>query len=212
MSNKMNLLNGIDELNVLTDETLVKMAQEGSLTAEEYLIEKYKGIAKNKAKIYFITGADNEDVVQEGMIGIFKAIRSFDKDKNSTFKTFAELCITRQIITAIKNANRLKHQPLNQSVSLNTVETEDEDKPGLYETLPAKNDDDPETLLVMKEIVDYLIENENGIFSKFENKVLSEKLKGKDYKEIANELLKKPKVVDNALQRIKKKIGVYLDY
>ena len=106
------------DLNVLTDESIVKMAQEGSNTAYEYLINKYKESAKMKSKSYFIAGADNEDVIQEGMIGIFKAVRDFDEEKDASFRTFAELCINRQILNAIKGANRQKHQILNESVSL----------------------------------------------------------------------------------------------
>ena len=108
----------MNNLHILTDEQLVKMSQEGSETAEEILIEKYKALAKSKSKVYFIAGADNEDVVQEGMIGMFKAIRSYDANKEAAFKTYAETCINNQILSAIKKANRQKHQPLNESVSL----------------------------------------------------------------------------------------------
>ena len=114
----------IHTLHILTDEQLVKMAQEGSETAEEILIEKYKSLVKNKAKTYYIAGADNEDVVQEGMIGIFKAIRSYDANKEAAFKTYADTCINNQILSAIKKANRRKHQPLNESIPL-TVERVD---------------------------------------------------------------------------------------
>ena len=107
-----------NDLNVLTDESIVKMAQEGSGTAYEYLIDKYKELAKIKSKTYYIAGGDNEDVIQEGMIGIFKAIRDFDENKDASFRTFAELCINRQIVNAIKGANRQKHQILNESVPL----------------------------------------------------------------------------------------------
>ena len=114
----------MNNLHILTDEQLVKMAQEGSETAEELLIEKYKSLAKSKAKAYYITGADNEDVVQEGMIGIFKAIRSYDANKEAAFKTYADTCINNQILSAIKKANRRKHQPLNESIPL-AVEHDD---------------------------------------------------------------------------------------
>lgn len=197
------------DLNFFTDETLVQMAQEGSRTAEEYLIEKYKEIAKEKAKIYYIAGGDNEDVIQEGMIGVFKAIKSYDDGKGASFKTFAEVCINRQIINAIKNANRLKHQPLNQSLTLDG-DTEAGGESSVVETIPINNENNPETLLVLNEIIEYLRQNDNAILSKFENKVFTEKLKGKDYVEIARELNQKPKAIDNALQRIKKKIAVYL--
>ena len=200
-----------DELNVLSDETLVKMAKDGSDYAEEFLIEKYKETVKNKAKAYYIEGADREDVVQEGMIGIFKAIKSFNEKKDTSFRTFAGLCINRQIITAIKRANRQKHQPLNDSVSLYQKTDNDDCKNNILGTLCSGDDTNPETLLLMGEIVNYLKESENGVFSSFENDVLAEKLKGRDYKEIAESLGKKPKVIDNALQRIKKKIARYLN-
>ena len=111
-------------VHILTDEQLVKMAQEGSKTAEEMLIEKYKGIAKGKAKVYYIVGAEAEDVVQEGMIGLFKAIRNYDPDREASFKTYADTCVNSQIITAIKSANRKKHQPLNESLSLSKTVVE----------------------------------------------------------------------------------------
>lgn len=107
-----------DNFNILTDEELVKMAQEGSATAEEFLIAKYKELAKRKASAYFIIGGDNEDVVQEGMIGIFKAIKEYRDDRCASFRTFAEICVNRQIISAIRKANLRKHQILNESVSL----------------------------------------------------------------------------------------------
>ena len=187
------------------------MAKEGSSTAEEYLITKYKELAKKKAMTYFIAGGDNEDVIQEGMIGIFKAIRDFDEDKDASFRTFAELCVNRQIISAIKKANRLKHSILNESVSLNQNDSEGEKHRSVFEELPSSNDTDPEALMLMKEIVDYLKANDNDIFSTMENKVWSEMLKGKAYKEIATTLHKTPKTVDNAMQRIKKKILGYLE-
>lgn len=201
------------ELNILTDESIVKMAQEGSSTAYEYLINKYKAMAKTKSKNYFIAGADHEDVIQEGMIGIFKAVRDYDENQNTSFRTFAELCITRQIITAIKAANRQKHQILNESVSLSpqrdgeTGETAD-----LSERLAASSaDTDPETMMLMKEVVDYLKANESDIFSPLENKVWSQMLKGKNYREIAFCLRRSTKTVDNAVQRIKKKIQQFLE-
>ena len=109
----------MNNLHILTDEQLVKMSQEGSETAEEILIEKYKAMVKSKSKVYYIAGADNEDVVQEGMIGLFKAIRSYDANKEAAFKTYAETCINNQILSAIKKANRQKYQPLNESIPLN---------------------------------------------------------------------------------------------
>ena len=201
----------INRLHILTDEQLVRMAQEGSETAEEILIEKYKGLVKNKAKTYYITGADSEDVVQEGMIGLFKAIRSFDVSKQAAFKTFADTCVNSQIISAIKKANRKRHKPLNESVSLNKEVDEGTQDISVGDILQSSMDNDPEALLLLQEVVDYLKTYDSGLFSKFEREVWIEKLKGKNYMEIAEHLDRSPKSVDNALQRIKKKIVAYLE-
>lgn len=198
--------------NILTDEEMVKMAQEGSVTAEEYLIKKYKDLVKKKSSTYFIIGGDREDVVQEGMIGIFKAIRGFDENKDASFKTFAEICINRQIIDAIRNANLQKHQILNESLSLSSDNDPEGEQKTLEERLPSNNGDDPETLMLMKEIGQYLKEESHEIFSALEQKVWDKMLQGKQYQEIALELEKSPKSIDNAMQRIKKKIYAYLGY
>lgn len=200
-------------MNVLTDESLVKMAQEGSSTACEFLINKYKQMAKLKAKTYFIAGGDNEDVVQEGMIGIFKAIRDFDGDRDASFRTFAELCVNRQIISAIKGANRQKHQILNESVSLSIREEDGgEDGQPLSERLASQSSEtDPEAMMLMKEVVEYLKADQKKMFSPLERRVWKEMLKGKNYREIALTIRKSPKTVDNAMQRIKKKIQVFLE-
>ena len=201
-----------NRLHILTDEQLVKMAQEGSETAEEILIEKYKGFVKNKAKAYYIAGADSEDVVQEGMIGLFKAIRGFDANKEAAFKTFADTCVNNQIMTAIKKANRLKHQPLNESLSLNREVDGEGEGPDLTvgDLMKASMDNEPEALMLLQETVDGLA-SDSGIFSSFEWQVWSLKLKGHNYVEIAEMLGKPPKSVDNALQRIKKNIVAYLE-
>ena len=196
--------------NILTDEEMVKMAQEGSVTAEEYLIKKYKDLVKKKSSTYFIMGGDKEDVIQEGMIGIFKAIRGFDEEKEASFKTFAEICINRQIISAIRNSNLQKHQILNESISLSSDNDPEGEQKTLEERLPSNKSDDPETLMLMKEIGQYLKEESHEIFSTLEQKVWDRMLQGKTYQEIAVELEKTPKAIDNAMQRIKKKIYVYL--
>ena len=201
----------INRLHNLTDEQLVRMAQEGSETDEEILIEKYKGLVKNKAKTYYITGADSEDVVQEGMIGLFKAIRSFDADKQAAFKTFADTCVNSQILSAIKKANRKRHRPLNESVSLNKEVDDEKQDISVGDILQASMDNDPEALLLLQEVVDYLKAYDSGLFSKFEREVWVEKLKGRNYLEIAEQLGRSPKSVDNAIQRIKKKIVAYLE-
>lgn len=198
--------------NILTDEEMVKMAQEGSVTAEEFLIKKYKDLVKIKSSTYFIIGGDKEDVIQEGMIGIFKAIRGFDEDKEASFKTFAEVCINRQIISAIRNANMQKHQILNESLSLSSDNDPEGEQKTLEERLPANRGDDPETLMLMKEIGQYLKEESHEIFSPLEQKVWDRMLQGKKYQEIATELEKSPKSIDNTMQRIKKKIYTYLGY
>ena len=198
--------------NILTDEEMVKMAQEGSVTAEEFLIKKYKDLVKIKSSTYFIIGGDKEDVIQEGMIGIFKAIRGFDEDKEASFKTFAEVCINRQIISAIRNANMQKHQILNESLSLSSDNDPEGEQKTLEERLPSNRGDDPETLMLMKEIGQYLKEESHEIFSPLEQKVWDRMLQGKKYQEIATELEKSPKSIDNTMQRIKKKIYTYLGY
>lgn len=198
-------------LNVFTDEDIVKMAQEGSNTAYEYLINKYKELAKNKSKIYFIAGGDNEDVVQEGMIGIFKAIRDFDDTRETSFHTFAELCINRQIINAIKKANRKKHQILNESLSLSSDKEREEDTVPLREKLAMESASDPEQLMLMKELTEYFNAERKRMFSPFEKKVWNEMMDGKSYKEIASELHRSLKSVDNAMQRVKKKMKDFLE-
>lgn len=198
--------------NILTDEEMVRMAQEGSTTAEEYLIKKYKDLVKKKSSTYFIIGGDKEDVIQEGMIGIFKAIRGYDEDKDASFKTFAEICINRQIISAIRNANLQKHQILNESLSLSSDNDPEGEQKTLEERLPSTNGDDPETLMLMKEVGQYLKSETVEIFSALEQKVWDRILQGKNYQEIAVDLDKTPKSIDNAIQRIKKKIYQYLGY
>ncbi|MGN0733550.1 MAG: RNA polymerase sporulation sigma factor SigH [Emergencia sp.] len=205
------------DLKFLADEEIVALAQSGDKLAYEFLIDKYKSIAKVKSQTYFIIGADHQDVIQEGMIGIFKAIRDYDASKRASFKTFAELCITRQIVTAIQRANRQKHQILNESVSLNPLgDTDDMNS----ESLNAKErqydiispDMDPEDTLLMKEIFNYIRENESEIFSPMEVEVWYELMNGKNYREIAANLDKEPKIIDNAVQRIKKKVRAYLQW
>lgn len=205
------------DLRILADEEVVALAQSGDKLAYEFLIDKYKSIAKVKSQTYFIIGADHEDVIQEGMIGIFKAIRDYDFSKKASFKTFAELCITRQIVAAIQRANRQKHQILNESVSLNPLgDTYDMSSEPLnirerqYDIISP--DMDPEDTLLMKEIFNYIRENESEIFSPMEVEVWYELMSGKNYREIAENMEKEPKIIDNAVQRIKKKVHAYLQW
>ena len=205
------------DLRILADEEVVALAQSGDKLAYEFLIDKYKSIAKVKSQTYFIIGADHEDVIQEGMIGIFKAIRDYDSSKKASFKTFAELCITRQIVAAIQRANRQKHHILNESVSLNPLgDTYDMSSEPLnirerqYDIISP--DMDPEDTLLMKEIFNYIRENESEIFSPMEVEVWYELMSGKNYREIAENMEKEPKIIDNAVQRIKKKVHAYLQW
>lgn len=195
---------------VYSEEELVQLAQVGDEDAEEYLIRKYKDVVRGKAHLYFMVGADSEDIVQEGMIGIFKAIRGYNKSKQASFRTFAEICINRQIITAIKRATRLKHSPLNTSVSLNRPISDTEPMKTLEETLSSNSNTDPEALYLLKEDIDYIEGNGADIFSDLELRVWNEFLQGKTYMEIAAITGKSPKAIDNAIQRTKRKMELYL--
>lgn len=190
------------EFNLLSDDSIVKMAQEGSSTAYEFLIQKYREMAKKKAHKYYINGGDNDDVMQEGMIGIFKAIRDFDAEAGSTFAAFAELCVERQIQTAITGANREKHRPLNESISLSGEEEQAGDKM----EIPDRRGDEPEKLTLFREAIEALFDEAEAKLSPVEKLVFRGIMQGKSYTEIAEEMGKTPKSIDNATQRIKKKI------
>ncbi|WP_102399222.1 RNA polymerase sporulation sigma factor SigH [Haloimpatiens massiliensis] len=188
------------------DEEIVMEAKQGDSMAQEYLINKYKNFVKAKSKSYFLIGADKEDIYQEGMIGFYKAIRDFKPDKLSSFKAFAELCVTRQIITAIKTATRQKHIPLNTYISLNKPIYDEESDRTLLDILSGIKVTDPEELVISKEEVNH-IETEIGqILSDLEMEVLMSYLDGKSYQEIACDLDRHAKSIDNALQRVKRKL------
>lgn len=194
----------------MTDEVLAGLAQAGDREAEDILIRRYVEMIRGKAHLYFIVGADSEDVIQEGMIGLFKAIHDYSGNREATFKTFAELCINRQILTAVKTASRRKHQPLNDSVSLSTPV--DETGGGtLEESLGGDMASNPEAVF-MENTLSLLLTDENStLFSSMERRVLKEYLAGKKYPEIAQSLGKSYKAVDNAMQRIRKKISEYMN-
>lgn len=201
-------LNG---LQLLVDEDVVEFAREGDDEALEFLINKYKNFVRAKARSYFLIGADREDIIQEGMIGLYKAIRDFRADKLSSFRAFAELCITRQIITAIKTATRQKHIPLNSYISLNKpIYDEDSDRT-LLDIISSSKIADPEELIVSKEEFDNIEEKMGEILSSLEWKVLMSYLEGKSYQEIAEDLQRHVKSIDNALQRVKRKLERYLE-
>jgi len=195
----------------MVDEEIVEFAREGNSVALEYLINKYKNFVRAKARSYFLIGADREDIIQEGMIGLYKAIRDFRSDKLSSFRAFAELCITRQIITAIKTATRQKHIPLNSYVSLNKpIYDEDSDRT-LLDVISGSKITDPEELIISREEFGDIEEKMGEILSDLEWKVLMSYLDGKSYQEIALELKRHVKSIDNALQRVKRKLERYLD-
>lgn len=189
----------------LTDEEIALCAKRGSVSAAEHLLGKYKGFVEGKARSYFLLGADHEDIVQEGMIGLFKAIRDFRTDKRSRFRAFAELCVTRQIITAVKTATRQKHMPLNRYVSLHRCVEEDSDGT-LIDILPDACVMDPEKVVVDSNVRECL-NSMRGEMSCMESKVLRYYMQGMSYREMASLLACRTKSVDNALQRAKRKIS-----
>jgi len=199
-----------DEYEAMMDEELVEIARGGSNLAQEFLITKYKNFVRAKARSYFLIGADREDIIQEGMIGLYKAIRDFRREKLSSFRAFAELCITRQIITAIKTATRQKHIPLNSYVSLNKpIYDEDSDRT-LLDVLKGSKITNPEDLIISREEFTAIEHKMGEILSDLEWRVLMAYLDGKSYQEIADELGRHVKSIDNALQRVKRKLERFL--
>ena len=195
----------------MTDEEIALLAQKPDGAALEYLLNKYKNFVRSRARSYFLIGADHEDIVQEGMIGLYKAIRDFRTDKLASFRAFAELCVTRQIITAIKTATRQKHIPLNSYVSLNKPIYDDEHDRTLLDVISEEIQSNPEELLISQEDLT-LIEGRIGeMLSPLEKQVLLRYLDGKSYQEISDELGRHVKSIDNALQRIKRKMAGFLD-
>ena len=202
----------INALENLTDEEVIAEIKESPNTvALDYMINKYRNFVRAKARSYFLIGADREDIIQEGMIGLYKAIRDFRNDKLSSFRAFAELCVTRQIITAIKTATRQKHIPLNSYVSLNKpIYDEDSDRT-LLDVLSGSKVSDPEELVISREeFIDIEIKMEQ-ILSDLEWKVLMSYLDGKAYQEMAVDLDRHVKSIDNALQRVKRKLEKYME-
>ncbi len=201
----------VEDYENMLDEEIVLSAREGNLTSLEYIINKYKNFVRAKARSYFLIGADKEDIVQEGMIGLYKAIRDFRNDKLSSFRAFAELCITRQIITAIKTATRQKHIPLNSYVSLNKPIYDEESDRTLLDILTATKITDPEELIISREELVSIEAKIGEILSDLELEVLMSYLQGKSYQEIACDLDRHVKSIDNALQRVKRKLEKYLE-
>ncbi|MFD4707103.1 RNA polymerase sporulation sigma factor SigH [Gottfriedia sp. NPDC058432] len=199
------------EYGPLEDEVILEYVRDGDQEALTFLIQKYRNFVKAKSRSYFLIGADREDIIQEGMIGLYKAIRDYKEDKLSSFKAFAELCITRQIITAIKTATRQKHIPLNSYVSLDKPIYDEESDRTLLDVLTETKNMDPEELVInQEENVDIELKM-SELLSDLERKVLSLYLDGRSYQEISEELNRHVKSIDNALQRVKRKLERYME-
>ncbi|MGM0502581.1 MAG: RNA polymerase sporulation sigma factor SigH [Bacillota bacterium] len=204
-------LKDYNDYREMTDDEVVSLAQAGNKLAIEYLIKKYKNFVKARSRSYFLIGADSDDIVQEGMIGLYKAIRDYKEEELASFFSFAELCITRQIITAIKTATRQKHQPLNSYVSLDKPLFSSDSNRTLLDILEGSKLDNPEKLVVSDEVYNSLETNIKNMLSELELEVLQEYLQGHSYQEIAENLGRHIKSVDNALQRVKRKLEEVLE-
>ena len=195
----------------VSDEQLVALYREGLQAAMETLLTRYRNFARMKARSYFLAGADKDDIVQEGMIGLYKAIRDFSADRQASFRAFAEICITRQIITAVKTATRQKHVPLNQYVSLSKpVTTEDDADWMLQDVIQTEHVADPAELVISHDELRSIKIAFAEILSDFEAEVLHMYVEGKSYQEIGTHLDRHVKSIDNALQRIKRKVELHI--
>lgn len=188
-----------------SDEELINLANQGNESALEHLLKRYKELVNMKVSRYFMIGAEKEDIFQEGMIGLFKAIKSYDKQKQNSFKTFANLCIERQLITAIKTSNRQKHQPLNSYISLNTAAYEEDDDSSMLDRLNTGTAEDPLDTITKKEYYQFVERKIDTSLSNFEKQVLTRYSRGESYTKIAEKLDAPVKSIDNAIQRIRKK-------
>ncbi len=203
--NNSNVYYSSNNFNTMCDEELISLIKKGNEQALDFLIHRYQELVHMKVGKYFIVGAEKEDIMQEGMIGLFKAIKSFDPEKQNSFKTFANLCIERQLITAIKTSNRQKHIPLNSYLSLNATAYDDDDDSVVLDTFNANIMEDPLDMITKKE---YYNSVENAIdkaLSNFEKQVLQKYMQGDSYVKIAEDLDAPVKSIDNAIQRIRKK-------
>ncbi len=192
------------------DKEYISEIKNGSMEAVNKIMEKYKPYVYLKAKPFFIVGAEKEDIIQEGMIGLFKAIKGYDDSKDVSFKMFADLCIRRQIITAIKASNRQKHIPLNSYVSLNKTTSEEDDDRTVIEVLDTDTAPDPLDTITTKETYKNIELKMTEVLSDFEQRVFNEYISGESYSSIAQKVDSHPKAVDNAIQRIKKKFEKYI--
>ena len=202
---------GYERFVNMTDGEVAELANHDDALASDYLLNKYKNFVRAKARSYFLIGADREDLVQEGMIGLYKAIRDYRSDKQTSFVAFAELCVTRQIITAIKAATRQKHKPLNSYISLNKPVYDEESDRMLIDVITGAKVSNPEDIVIDQEDLAQIEEKIGEMLSDVEWKVLSLYLKGKSYQEIARLLNRRVKSIDNALQRVKNKLEKHLE-
>jgi RNA polymerase sporulation-specific sigma factor len=194
----------------LEDTYLVALAKRGSADAYERIIKRYRGFVRLKASSYFLLGGDSEDLIQEGLVGLYKAIRDFRTDRESSFRNFAELCITRQIITAVKTASRNKHAPLNQYVSFAQSPASGEAETTLEEILPGPLSEEPSQRAIATEELQALVSCLSSVLSELESRVLSLYLDGYSYEQIGERLECDTKTVDNALQRVKRKVAAHI--
>ncbi len=204
---KDNIYFSIDKFEKMTDEQIIEEVQKGDKQALSFLMNKYKELVNIKVSKYFMVGAEKEDIAQEGLIGLFKAIKTFNKEKNNSFKSFANMCIERQLITAIKSSTRQKHLPLNSYLSLNASAYDNEEENGieLINTLDNKMVEDPLETVMKKEYYEQIESSIEKSLSSFEKQVLDGYVKGYSYVTIAKQLDSPVKSVDNAIQRIRKK-------
>ena len=198
------------DYDALTDEQLILLLRQEDHVAEELLYGRYKQVVRSKARTYFLVGADREDIIQEGMIGLYKAVCDYSPDKQASFRAFAELCITRQIITAIKSATRKKHIPLNSYVSLNRTVYDEGGERTLIDVLASTHISDPEEMLIGRENYDAVAKSIEESLTSLEKSALDLYLLGYSYQQIALALDKPVKSVDNAIQRVKKKLDEQL--
>lgn len=195
----------------MTDEEVVGVFNQGDKFALEYLMSKYKGFVKCRARSYYLIGGDREDIIQEGMIGLYKAILDYDVNRLSYFRSFADICITRQIITAIKTATRQKHIPLNSYISLNKPVYENTSNRTLLDIVMENRITDPEELVIGKEDLEFMEDKIEDVLSELELEVLFYYVVGMSYQEIAVKMDRHVKSIDNALQRIKRKLECFLN-
>lgn len=200
-----------DNYNKMSDEDLIEASKSGDKNALEYIINKYKELVNMKVSKYFIIGAEREDIVQEGLIGLYKAVKSYSADKQNSFKTFANMCIERQLITAIKSSNRQKHMPLNSYLSLNEAAYENDEETSLFDTFDSHQIEDPLETITKQEYYKSVEIAIDKSLSNFEKQVLNRYMKGESYIQIAEKLDTPVKSIDNAIQRIRKKATTNLN-